>query len=292
MSRKESNLQPQTERLTDLAATSPPSCAGGGLLSGHASDFVRHRHWKPSKPKWGRQEARTSQASTGWDGVVHRHRLGVRCAAMDPVAGAIAIAGLKYLGPPSLEMVKAFLTPVLAPALNVAGESLGEAAQAFLQSKVTRGCQTLTDASRIVADHNAIPGSVPLPVLMPALAAASLEDDEGLRACWASLLASASMDPDAVPPAYPAILAELAPRDAKALQILYRAGRPGFSTEPIARLFPGERRYSFLVAMENLFRLNLIFSQTPDGDHCDTYEYVSLSTFGAAFMEACAGRRR
>jgi hypothetical protein len=65
---------------------------------------------------------------------------------------------------------------------------------------------------------------IPLPVLYPALEAASLQEDSSMQDAWANLLANAA-DPRAlnqVPPSFPAILKELGPRDVKFLDAIFR----------------------------------------------------------------------
>src|SRR5438309_6061589 len=62
--------------------------------------------------------------------------------------------------------------------------------------------------------------TIPGRVLFPLAELAANEDDESMQARWAALLARGSTDPDSIPPAFPRLLSEVSPSEARLLDYL------------------------------------------------------------------------
>src|SRR5262245_44725718 len=133
---------------------------------------------------------------------------------MDWVAGATVIAGLKYIGPPTTELVKDFLGRILSPSADAIGSGVAAPIQAWAKRRVEVAEQTITKAAILLHDAKIEPQTVPGRILMPILEKASLEEDDNLHRRWVALLANAAGRPGSVSAAFPNILSELSPLDA------------------------------------------------------------------------------
>jgi hypothetical protein len=139
---------------------------------------------------------------------------------VDPITGAVVIAGLKYVGKPSAELVKDFLGKILAPTGEAVGTAIAHPIVEWQKRRIERGQKVVEEAAVLVESHGAEPDAVPGRVLLPLLEKASVEEDEDLRQQWVALLANASMTPENVLPAFIAILGELSPVEARLLSRL------------------------------------------------------------------------
>jgi hypothetical protein len=166
----------------------------------------------------------------------------------------------------------------------------------------------------MLRDAGLVPQAIPPRLFLPALDAASVEDDSYLQEKWAALLANAATPdgPIKVSPAFIGILKELSPDDASLFDAIfeksYAVKAQRVSPELMAgsegeleKLFWG--RSDFLVAFRNLQRLGLI--QEELGKHyrkrkgvekpkdpddvilVDVSQAIYVTAFGLAFLRAC-----
>ncbi len=242
---------------------------------------------------------------------------------MDPitVAGAVTIAGLKYVGQPTAGMVKDFVGRIFGPTADALGQVLADPVVEWRQRRAERAQQVIEDAAKLVAEQGKEPQAVPARVLMPLLEKGSLEEDDSLHARWVALLANASMNPDAVHPAFVTILGELSPLEARLLARIYdmdpeRVARLAFKAHLDERKFllkqlsvgalvqflaaPDRDPYVspidfymtvFNVVVINLERLRLIKPGPAVGPNWDGETWV-MTPFGIAFMIACSVQRK
>lgn len=113
---------------------------------------------------------------------------------------------------------------------------------------------------------------VPGRILFPLLERASVEDDATLQGKWASLLASASVSPDSVSPAFVGILSELSPLEVSLLARAYHhelreTGAPFIEVrdDSSGRRQVHEFHNDYPVATENIARLGLIERRDTSG---------------------------
>ena len=139
---------------------------------------------------------------------------------MDPVAGAVVIAGLQKFGGPVSELVRDFLTKVLSPTGEALGSVVAHPIVEWQRRRVDRGKKLLENAAAALEAAGREPKPVPARVLMPLLERGSLEEDSELRDRWVALLANAASNPDEVIPAFVSILSELSPSEARILRRL------------------------------------------------------------------------
>lgn len=240
---------------------------------------------------------------------------------MDIVTGAMVIAGLKYVGQPSAELVKDFIGRILAPPADAIGAIAAHPIVEWQKRRVERGEQVVEHASVLVQQAGKEPKAVPGRLLLSILEHSSVEEEPDLSRAWVALLANASISPTHVLPAFPKLLSELSPLEARLLQYLYDIH---VSENRTRSLFPNhlhdERRLDtdkqqleklreargdreiryrlgidssdiYNVITENVERMSLI-RRTPDyGDAPEKYEGhswgISLTTLGQAFVKAC-----
>ncbi len=112
-------------------------------------------------------------------------------------------------------------------------------------------------------------GQAELKVLLPALEAGSLEEDEEMADRWAALLANAA-DPQgsAVEPGFSDVLRQLSRNDAVLLEYIVERARqrggaipwtmPDFDTAEINTTGPIRDPDDFVVSLDNLFRLRIL----------------------------------
>jgi hypothetical protein len=141
---------------------------------------------------------------------------------MDPVIGAVVIAGLKYVGKPSAELVKDFLGKILAPTGDAVGQAMAHPIVEWQKLRVERANKLVIRAAQIVSDMGAEAHAVPGRLLFPLLERGSLEEDDALAERWAALLANSAMHNDIVLPAFVSILAELTSAEAKILDHVHK----------------------------------------------------------------------
>jgi hypothetical protein len=151
----------------------------------------------------------------------------------EPVSDELEIAGrvLQELGPPARE----FVAQVTGSATHELGEAFADRARL---RRFRNQIKILTKAQEAAGEAGLPASVVPVKVLAPLLEFAALEeeDDEDMVGRWANLLANAATDSTAeVPPAFPDILRQLVPIEAKILDVLFGSHSPASGpTEPQA----------------------------------------------------------
>ena len=140
---------------------------------------------------------------------------------MDIVTSAVVLAGLKHLGAPNAKMLADFVGRVLGPAGDELGQVLADPVREYRERRAMRAQELLLAAVAQLERSGQVAEPVPGRVLMPILEHGSLEEDEQLHQKWVNLLATAAMRPSSVPPAFATILGELAPVDARVLDLCY-----------------------------------------------------------------------
>jgi hypothetical protein len=168
--------------------------------------------------------------------------------------------------------------------------------------------EALNAAGDMLEEAGVQPTAVPHRVLVPALQAASLEDDQELRRRWATLIANAA-DPSKlrdVTPSFVAILSELSPVEAKILETVYFMQRASMdfvvrgrgllrlTSESDGSVVELPVPYGdFKVLSDNLHRLGLVdfkFGGPTTARlsvHTKLYQGLPLSPLGRHFMAAC-----
>jgi hypothetical protein len=244
---------------------------------------------------------------------------------MDPVTGAVIIAGLRFVGKPGAEVVRDFVGRVLGPTGDVVGKAVAGSVEEWAERRKRLGIDTLESAARMLDDANRTASPVPGRVLFPLLHAASLEEDDDLRRMWATLLANAadSSRQDDLPPSFVSILRELSPVEAVLLHALHLeevqgSRRVDYGSElPTARFNPEKIKISigtdegaeesgkffrdlqlpfrnFRVVADNLMRLGLVeqhYSGPAYGGldfSSRVYSELTLTPLGHHLVQQCA----
>ena len=200
-----------------------------------------------------------------------------------------------------------WLTKIVGPTLEDFSHDLRD----WVQRKRGKNLQAIVvEAVRITEgkEIHAVPGRTYLPLLT----AASCEDDPDLQKLWAALLASAALNPDMIPPAYPKMLSELSPLDARILEYLFqetiKTGRHPTIIEcmtvlealnitlPASFLVPNGGglifdEFPFGAAAQNLGRLQLVVTGLAEHYGLNVQflklETLYLTASGFAFARAC-----
>lgn len=116
---------------------------------------------------------------------------------------------------------------------RIGGALGGTVAEALGNVKARReenATSTLNRAAEISAAAGLEPRPVPLRLLAPILDGASVEDEPSMQERWAALLANATANPDAIPPLFPRMLAELTPAAAQLLDTIGTLQEAGIRT--------------------------------------------------------------
>jgi len=179
---------------------------------------------------------------------------------MDWVTGATVIMGLKVVGPPATKVVTDFLGKIFAPTGDALGDALAHPIVQWQRRRVERANRLVREAAAHLEARGIEPRPVPARVLMPLLEKGSLEEDDGLGAKWAALLATAAGTDGSVPPGFVGILSNLSPTEARLLDAAYEYDKGN----KVERMYPytlaqgldldNTRTY---VAIENIARLGL-----------------------------------
>lgn len=111
------------------------------------------------------------------------------------------------------------LNKILGPSVHLLGEDLRDQFAGYLG---TNRKTVLEEAAAQVSASGVEAHDVPLRILLPLMERAGLEDQPAMQERWASLLANAATakEPDAFPPYFVSILAQLSPVEARVLSIL------------------------------------------------------------------------
>ena len=228
---------------------------------------------------------------------------------MDAITGAVVMVGLQKIGGPASELIKDFLSKVLAPTGEALGTALAHPIAEWQRQRVDRARKLIEDAAASVQAAGKEPQPIPGRLLMPILERGSLEEDEELRQRWVNLLANAAASSPTVLPAFVSILGELSPVEARVLRRIHhlqleqrfiRAGEGGPDPDAPRRLdeLDGQMTISSVkeyvgltadwqmnVITANLQRLNLI-DLLVTVDQPDLHS-VRLKTLGRALLDAC-----
>jgi hypothetical protein len=212
---------------------------------------------------------------------------------------------------PSVELTKAAaegatsgaISALIAPVSAFLGALLGEPTEqlggwagdilAFKRWKSRVRMLQRAEAYLEVAGLSA--SEVPLPVLVPLLEGGANEDDESMSDRWAALLANAAAAPDAVPPGFPAILAELSPTEAALLDAIFEAAHTGPAESwesqlvEVRGLSMGLDDGELFLATDNLLRHRLCLAQQVNypGTISEDPSKVVLTPLGRAFVTQC-----
>lgn len=164
----------------------------------------------------------------------------------------------------------------------------------------------LAKAQKYAAEADFDPKVVKMNVLVPLLEAGSLEEDEAMADRWAALLANAAgnkSDSPGVPPSFPEVLRQLAPKDAAILDAIFDVAtrfprsewvQRGAVVQQVRDTFSLDD-YSFAITKQNLVRLGLCAAPASGFDFTDgdylypvvNAEVICLTEFGHAFVSAC-----
>jgi len=117
-----------------------------------------------------------------------------------------------------LGTAKDFLEKLLGPAAEEAGQILGDKIKFY---RVRNMLKVLERSKRLLEEQGLNPKAVSLKALFPLLDHASLEEDAGLQEKWAALLANAASSTSELSPAFPEILKQLSPAEARLLDGVY-----------------------------------------------------------------------
>lgn len=222
---------------------------------------------------------------------------------MDLTDAGVAIAGLKIVGKPFAEVGADLVREAAMPLAKAVGEIAAYPLVEWHNRRKERAVQLLNDAGEILKAEGKEPVAVPGRILGPLLELGSMEDEsEDLRRRFARLLASAA-DPNPrarVLPAFPRVLAELSPLDAKILDKIFEQGLPPYNmpytvTAKAISQELGAPSDTISVAMQNLTRLKLIEmpistlrrvgdESNPVNEFTGTFHVTS---FGMEFILSC-----
>ncbi|MCX6543532.1 MAG: Abi-alpha family protein [Acidobacteria bacterium] len=233
---------------------------------------------------------------------------------MDPVTGAVIIAGLTTAGKPTAEMLTSIISKIISPAAGAVGQGIAAPLKAWAKRRGERAGATLIEAADLLRQAQIEPQPVPGRLLLPILEHTSLEEDEDLQHQWAALLANAATPDNKVLPAFAEILHQLTPVQAKVLQWMYE-----MRTFPVPNWIPHwpdvERqdieahfnlsRADYALFINDMDRMQLIEGRrhlsTPEGaslqdvvtlavDRWNSrvkYELINFTPLGINFMQAC-----
>lgn len=139
---------------------------------------------------------------------------------------------------------------------------------------------------------------IPDPLLKAILEAGAIEDDAEMQIVWANLLVNALTDrtPE-VHPAYPKILSELRPVEARLLDRIFDAAHISAGAPWDQAIVQVKNRFqeelglsveAFDLAVDNLARLHLVALQRADGAiRPDFLTHIKLTPVGRALVLAC-----
>ena len=199
------------------------------------------------------------------------------------------------------ETVRKFIAPFTDPVFSELGAYVADKIK-FM--RFNNCVNVLIKAQEILKERGINPRPVDPKVIIPLLENASLESDESMVDKWAKLLAAASTDSN-ITPAFPAILAQLATREANILEWLYDEQQRLCSSmdnyvpaEGIVIIRQIKDQFGLTqdeseIIIDNLLRLRLIKTSgifdTSNPILIRSAAEVSFTTLGAAFIRACKG---
>lgn len=175
--------------------------------------------------------------------------------------------------------VEGFLRTAAAPLVEIGGWG----ADLIRRYRVKSAIKTMALADRWLAEAGLSAHEIPLNILVPLLEYSSLADDPdeaadreeatAMHERWAALLANAAAGDEGatVLPAFPRILSELAPPEARLLELI---ARDEYASPPVWAFMEAlgfdaddeEQAQAYAVHVDNLERLNLCTISRPSGD--------------------------
>jgi hypothetical protein len=213
-------------------------------------------------------------------------------------AGEPSTGALKA-GAEAVKAICDLVRPFTDPVFSELGRYIGEKIQ-FLRFQ--QSLRVAERARKLLQECGLTPRPVTPKILVAILENAGLEDDDALVETWASLLATASAI--GIPAAFPAVLAQLEPDEARIAEVLFehylrmnQAGTPlgymGRGLEGInLRAGVNLTNREFVFAILNLERLGLVAKAWgaggPPEEVCN-FEGYALTPFGFEFVRACRG---
>jgi len=144
----------------------------------------------------------------------------------DPVTTGVALAGALQIAKQGQEFI--------AAAFGHPGESIGTMLGNIGRRRIQNAEAVGNKAHFILLDIGVTPQEAALDVIQPLLEGASLQEEPNLQDAWANLLANAT-DPrkqNPVSAAFPGVLQDLGPREAKFLNSVYLNSVERLSSNP------------------------------------------------------------
>lgn len=204
------------------------------------------------------------------------------------------LLGIGKVGAQALKTAEPFLMKLFGPYLEERGQMLADGVR-------EKRRQNLLSAAVLAAEQvgdrevQAVPGRI----LFPLLDGASNEELPELQKMWATLMATASVEPDAIMPAFPKILSELSALEARCLAFVQEDMEKQHATmapkhytpisvEDLSMRFGVDPNYVVL-GFANFIRLGLVTAdiQPPTTDLHIRQIRMMMTPFGTAFIRAC-----
>jgi len=187
---------------------------------------------------------------------------------------------------------------IAGPAADEIGLTLQDQVKVF---RLKRQLRLLERVKEMLGDRE--PQRVPLKLFQEVVENASVEESDDLQDRWAALLANAALDADSVHPAFIEVLKQLTPQEARLLDLISENRRAATETALLGEIpisdeilmsksDPQRALKRFDEVSNNLVRLGLIELRVSQKDPPGMYfgsndTYVSFTTFGRAFRDAC-----
>lgn len=225
---------------------------------------------------------------------------------MDWETTAAVIAGLKYVGQPTIAGLKVVLGKMSGPSLDALGDGLAAPLRAWAHKRAERASGTVIDAAKLLHAAAIEAHEVPSSIFISILEKSSLQSEPEIRARWAALLANAATPSpsDMVLPGYIDVLAQLTPLHAQLLDVVYADWTMGrhdnhFFDSDDARVALATRvgghisETTYELIVTDLERLLLIKPKMLDSINqlnsgVITYTKIRLTLFGSFFIRACS----
>jgi hypothetical protein len=214
-------------------------------------------------------------------------------ASDDPASDLVKAAAEGTAGG-AISALIAPVTTFLGKLLGSSVEQLGGWAGDIISFKRWQSrVKMLTKAEQIIEASGLEAHEVPLRVLMPILDGAANEDRTDMQDRWARLLANAATMSSEMPAAFPDVLRQLDPVDARVLDHVYNVMMsidPEIRRHDLGMIRTGIAEELGLPAetiefhVDNLVRLRLV--REPTGSIGGTGDAVTLSEFGRRFVRA------
>jgi hypothetical protein len=196
----------------------------------------------------------------------------------------------------SLDTIMDFVRRIGGPAADEFGIFLGNNFRAW---RLTNAYKIFEKTKRKLAEAGLPPNALPPRLFLPLMDAASVEDDESLQEMWASLLTTAMLSPDAVPPSFVETLKQMTPEEAVCIDKVYgdrtnpnNPHRMPLNTQLGVGMFrdsAGTLRSVFIETYERLGIICREYGLTREGGKTEVGSLLRFTKYGRAFLEACHG---